>query len=313
MVPALPAGAYCRDPGEPPQGEGSMRLLIYGAGVIGSLYAVLFSEAGYDTSVYARGERLKVLKNKGLLYLDHKKVRRVKVRVLEKLQPEDVYDFIFLTVRKEQLYQALEELKGNKSGCIVTMVNALDDYGKWEAVCGRGRILPAFPGGGGGIHGDVLKGALVPGFVQPTTFGEIAGIKSERAKDLAGIFQRAGIPCQQVRDMRLWQLCHLALVVPLADAYYEAKDPQRAGRERELMEKTARRLKRNFCFIKKHRGKLSPGKMHLFRFVPVPLLALALGCLYQSSFGDTFMYQHAMKAKEEMGRLHEAFYGYIRA
>ena len=29
----------------------SMRILIYGAGVIGSLYAALFAEAGYDTSI----------------------------------------------------------------------------------------------------------------------------------------------------------------------------------------------------------------------------------------------------------------------
>lgn len=35
-----------------------MKLLIYGAGVIGSLYAALFGEAGYDVTVYARGKRL---------------------------------------------------------------------------------------------------------------------------------------------------------------------------------------------------------------------------------------------------------------
>ena len=34
-----------------------MRILIYGAGVIGSLYAALFAEAGYDTNIYARGKR----------------------------------------------------------------------------------------------------------------------------------------------------------------------------------------------------------------------------------------------------------------
>ena len=31
-----------------------MRILIYGAGVIGSLYAALLADAGYDTSIYAR-------------------------------------------------------------------------------------------------------------------------------------------------------------------------------------------------------------------------------------------------------------------
>ena len=39
-----------------------MRILIYGAGVIGSLYAALFAEAGYDTSIYARGKRLEFLR-----------------------------------------------------------------------------------------------------------------------------------------------------------------------------------------------------------------------------------------------------------
>ena len=37
-------------------------------GVIGSLYAVLFAENGYDTSIYARGKRLEFLKKNGLLY-----------------------------------------------------------------------------------------------------------------------------------------------------------------------------------------------------------------------------------------------------
>ena len=31
-----------------------MRILIYGAGVIGSLYAVLFAETGYDTYAYMK-------------------------------------------------------------------------------------------------------------------------------------------------------------------------------------------------------------------------------------------------------------------
>ena len=38
-----------------------MRILIYGAGVIGSLYAALFAEAGYDTNICARGKRLEAL------------------------------------------------------------------------------------------------------------------------------------------------------------------------------------------------------------------------------------------------------------
>ena len=51
-----------------------MRILIYGAGVIGSLYAVLFAEAGYDTNIYARGKRLEALRNNGLKYKKNQEI-----------------------------------------------------------------------------------------------------------------------------------------------------------------------------------------------------------------------------------------------
>ena len=63
-----------------------MRILIYGAGVIGSLYAVMLSEAGFDISVYARGKRLESLTEHGLRYKKDNKVRTAKVNVLSRLE-----------------------------------------------------------------------------------------------------------------------------------------------------------------------------------------------------------------------------------
>ena len=287
-----------------------MRLLIYGAGVIGSLYAALFAEAGYDSSIYARGKRLEELRNKGLLYTKDQKVKKAKVTVLGELLDDDIYDFILLTVRENQLYEALKELKKNKSATIITMVNSLDDYGKWEDFCGKGKILPAFPGAGGSIKDGILEAALTPTLIQPTTFAEISGIQSERTKEFARILKHSHIPYQEVKDMHLWQLCHLAMVVPIADAYYESDNPEKAGKEWKTMRKTARRLKRNFCFLWKHVGKLSPRKMNIFRFLPIPILTILLSVTFQSKFGDKFMYQHAMKAPDEMRELHKQFYSF---
>ena len=59
-----------------------MKILIYGAGVIGSLYAVLFAEAGYDTSVYARGKRLEFLKKNGLLYKKKQDLIKAEIKIL---------------------------------------------------------------------------------------------------------------------------------------------------------------------------------------------------------------------------------------
>lgn len=183
-----------------------MRILIFGAGVIGSLYGALLAEAGHDVSVYARGRRLESLSQDGLLYKRKGKIRKAPVKVLPKLERGDRYDFVFLTVRENQLHTALGELRQNSSKTIVTMVNSLESYDRWEAVCGEGRIIPAFPGAGGGFDGSVLDAAMTPRFIQPTTFGKTDG----RERELARIFRRAKIPYQIVADMHAWQLCHLA-------------------------------------------------------------------------------------------------------
>ena len=290
-----------------------MRILIYGAGVIGSLYAALFAEAGYDTSIYARGKRLEFLKKNGLLYKKKQNIKRAETTILGELPDDDIYDFVLLTVRENQLYEALTELKNNKSSTIVTMVNSLDGYKKWEDIVGTGRILPAFPGAGGSINDDgILDASLTPRIIQPTTFAEIAGNKSERTKLFSKILKHAHIPYQKVADMHMWQLCHLAMVVPIADAYYEAACPKRVGKEWKVMKKTAKRLKRNFYFLRKQKGKLSPWKMNIFRFLPLPFLTIMLAVTFESSFGDKFMYQHAMKAPDEMRELHKQFYAYMK-
>ena len=130
--------------------------------------------------------------------------------------------------------------------------------------------------------------------IQPTTFAEISGNSSERTKQFSKILRHAHISYQEVKDMHMWQLCHLAMVVPIADAYYEADCPERAGRDWKIMKKTAERLKRNFIFLRKQEGKLSPWKMNIFRFLPLPFLTIMLAIIFESSFGDKFMYQHAL-------------------
>ena len=52
-------------------------------------------------------------------------------------------------ISKENDGDISPSLKNNKSNTIVTMVNSLDSYKKWEDIVGTGRILPAFPGAGG--------------------------------------------------------------------------------------------------------------------------------------------------------------------
>lgn len=231
-----------------------MRILIYGAGVIGSLYAALFAEAGYDTSIYARGKRFEALRNNGLLYKKNQEVIKAEIRILGELPNDDIYDFVLLTVRENQLYEALIELKNNKSNTIVTMINSLDSYNKWEDIVGKGRILPAFPGAGGSINDDgILDAALTPRLIQPTTFAEISGNKSERTKQFSEILRHAHIPwLMNTLEMPLANICgHGDVQVPTRDVVI--KCCKKAGLKVEKFE--IRKGMRMHCVVRKLMGK----------------------------------------------------------
>ena len=172
-----------------------------------------------------------------------------------------------------------------------------------------GRIIPTFPGAGGGFDGSVLDASLTPRLIQPTTFGK----KDGRARELSSVLRKAKIPYQIVPAMHAWQLCHLAMVVPIADAYYEAADPENAGKNAALMRKIAKQIRDNLGAIAARKIRLSPGKMQAFRVLPVPLVGWILGLVFQSSFGDRFMYRHSMKAPDEMRQLHEQFYRWLNS
>lgn len=121
------------------------KILIYGAGVIGSILAVHFSKNGNDVHVYARNDRLEILKEIGLLYEEKGKVVRAEVTVDSNVSDNEHYDFIFVTVRRNQVLNALSELKNNISLNIVTMVNNIEGYLAFEEILGHGRLVPAFP------------------------------------------------------------------------------------------------------------------------------------------------------------------------
>ncbi len=273
------------------------RILVYGAGVIGSYYATLFAAAGEDVSLLARGRRLGQLRS------------RRDINVLDRVADSELFDFIFVAVRSNQMISALDALRSNVSGTIVTLANSDGDYASWEEAVGKGRLLPAFPGAGGSIDSEGgLHAKLTPRWIQPTVFGEIDGSRTERSAVLGAIFRKAGIPSREVKDISAWQRCHLGLVVPLADAYALSETPDTIWTDRSIIRKTALALRGNMKALRREGVRLDPKWLHGIRLLPLSIVIIILRKVFASKFASVFMQPHATSGREEMAFLHELYY-----
>jgi len=154
------------------------RILIFGAGVVGSIYALRFAQSGLDVTLLARGKRLEALKKDGLRYNNNGTIKSMSTKTIEKLEDDDIYDFIFVPVRYDQAESALYAIKNNNSKTIITFTNTMG-YDRWLEIVGD-RLLPGFPGAGGDMKDGILYAQFGSEKHQGTIFGEINGQITER-------------------------------------------------------------------------------------------------------------------------------------
>ncbi|MEC0176922.1 2-dehydropantoate 2-reductase N-terminal domain-containing protein [Paenibacillus favisporus] len=183
------------------------RILIFGAGVIGSMYAMKFIEAGFDVTLFAHSNRFKSLSENGLQYKEKGSVKSIQVKVIDTLENDDIYDFIFVTVRYDRSESALLALKDNQSKNIVTMTSNSIGFSSWLDIVGD-RLLPAFPGFGGQMKDGVLHARFLPKIIAATAFGEVNGEVTERIEKLAKLFKTAKLPYVIKKDMQAYLITH---------------------------------------------------------------------------------------------------------
>ena len=129
-----------------------MKILVYGAGVLGSLYAARLQESGQDVTLLARGERLAQLQKYGLVLKDSETGQQTTtpMNLVEQLKPDDCYDVVLVVVRKNQLREVLPNLAGNRhSPTFLFMVNSASGPEELVRAVGQERVLLGFAGAGG--------------------------------------------------------------------------------------------------------------------------------------------------------------------
>jgi 2-dehydropantoate 2-reductase len=203
-----------------------MKLLVYGAGAVGTLFSARLFEAGHDVSLLARGERLAALRRHGvrLAEEDSQAVRRIPVPVVE--HPAGGYDLVAVLVRAHQVDAVLESLAGLDDD-VLFLLNWAAGTEPLSAVLGHERVLIGFPPTGGTMDGDVVRyraGNLVTRRV-PMPVGEPHGRTTPRLARIVRTFRTAGMNARAEPRMDAWLRTHAAFEVPLGQAVLAAGGP----------------------------------------------------------------------------------------
>ncbi len=284
-----------------------MDILVFGAGVLGTLYASRLQEAGHCVSLLARGARLAELREHGIV-LENARAGRwlsVGVRFVEALGPDDAYDLAIVLVRKSQLAGVLPLLAANRRiPSVLFMVNNAAGPDDIVRALGRERVLLGFPGAGGARQGHAVRYDILPGWLQATTIGELDGRRTPRLRAIAAALRGAGFPVEISPSMDAWLKTHASWVSPVANAHYMVGGSNyRLARTRDGVVLLVRAIREGFQVLRARGIAIAPARLKLFEWLPEPLLVASWRLVLATPFAETVMARHANAARDEMGAL----------
>ena len=127
-----------------------MKILVYGAGNIGSLYAAKLKHGGHDVTILARGQRLREIRENGIRLQDSISGEETNTRVeaVQVLAADDAYELVLVILPRQRVNEVLPTLAENRNSpnILFFMNNAAGPSELIESL-GTGASSARFSGG----------------------------------------------------------------------------------------------------------------------------------------------------------------------
>jgi 2-dehydropantoate 2-reductase len=178
-----------------------MRVLVIGSGAMGSIFGAALARAGSTVLFHdARPEVVAAIRERGLRLTGVLGDETVRAEAVANPEDAGPVDIVLVQVDSSATAKAAQSAARalKPGGFALTLQNGI---GNWEAlaeVLGRDRVLAGstYNSGAGLEPGKVLHSNL-----GPTELGEIDGRSSDRAREVAGLFAKGGLPTAVSADV----------------------------------------------------------------------------------------------------------------
>ena len=175
-----------------------MRVVVLGAGALGSIIAAHLLRAGHDVTCIARERRAAMLRDRGLVLTG---LAEFTVPVTVTTDPRDIAttDVLIVTVKTYDTEPALATVRHVDASMVLSLQNGVVKNEQLASVFGRERVV----GAAATVAGEVLAdGAVRFTLNDRLAVGELPQGISDRVTTLAKVLAGAGLRAETVADIQ---------------------------------------------------------------------------------------------------------------
>lgn len=281
-----------------------MKILVFGAGTIGSIYASRLYESNENVTLLARGKNYDDLNRNGISLRNDKtgKLSNHKIRVANELISSADHDLIIVTVRMDQVQSAIDCLKTiNKSTLVLFMMNNSENLEEIQSQLPGMQVLFGFPGVGGFKNGNTIEYISIK--QQKTTFGEVGNQKSVPAlRKLQTLFESAGFKTAISSHMQNWLITHAIFISCISAAILNFDgDSFKLSEDKNKMKEMIQSIREGFEALESLNISIEPKNLKLiFMKMPLWFSVLYWQKALRSKLGSVAIAPHAVNALPEI-------------
>lgn len=281
-----------------------MRVLIIGAGVIGSFNAARLADGGVDVTLLARGRRLAELREHGIVLENAFNGRRSvsHVPLVQRLAPDDDYDLAIVIVRRNQIASVLPMLAGTTTIPSVLFLgnNAGGQRDMIDALGGQ-RVLIGTVNAGGERQGHVVR--YIYSRRIPVLLSELDGARTPRAEAIVGMFKGAGLGARLAKDIDAVQKTHAAGLSIAGAMYMCGGDVRRLAHTPSAVRLFVHAYREALRALHDTGVPIRPRATWLVEWIPVPVQMMAWRLFLNTRLAVIGGQRHANAAPDEMKEL----------
>jgi len=258
-------------------------------------------KAGIDVAVLARGTRYDDLRKEGIVIEDAFSGKRsvTKVEIIKALKPDDIYDYILVIVRRNQVSGVLPLLARNKSPNVVFMGNNLGGSKEYTDALGKDRVMFGFVFAGGRREGDIIKAVTIKSLASP--FGEIDGDITPRVKRLVAIMRQAGFNAEASPNIMDFLFTHGAGVPLFANLVLRhGCDTRALARSPQDLGLLVDSMRESLAVLRATGHRIVPGSLRVIEIVPRSVLVALFGFALSLKLAEIGGAYHVSQAPDEM-------------